>query len=1164
MPFTKVDAPQIELVQNVLDGDVIVPAFSRRSYLNGGNSSLLSLAPPLTLVANLLTVAAPVRNNTVVDFAGIGLSVQTTVAAANFPTVATRDVQVKNVASTTHTWTYPVNRRLGQLMVVVIATAAITTITTPTGWTLVASQAGTASRTSVYERIIDGLEPVDLTVTFGTASGAVMRSWCIDLADAGSEVVSGLNDSAAGTSLDLATISPTWSTTEATNTLYLAVVGTDNDVAFGGFPAGYTVTGQDTSPSATANIDCALAYAERSVFATLENPGAFTYAAARSTGHVIAIKPKVTARINWDGVRVDKAGSAVATRRVINIIDGAGISTTVVDNPTTQAVDITITATGGAAADWATVLGIGHTSGANNAHIETGQILSFGVEGSIPPTGQIRSSTDLTIRAVGTFEVISTATMQMQTLGNIPFKVVTNAVERLEIQGDGAWQIQGATGTSGQFLTSAGSTSTPVWATFALTMLPSQAADTFLGRLAGAGTPTAQLLTDVDSTSIIYDVTSHTFQLAAASGGDITRSQNSVTYTIGTNAVTNAKAAQMAANTIKANATAALANAADLAISADSFPARVGGNLVSHPFATLFGTYLSYSAGVADWIGLDVRVNTGALVGTRHRINVIGTSPISVAAADDGANDEVDITISIASIPLTSLTTVAALSVIANAVNSVATPTAVASSADDTVFRRTGATLNWGQLTVGMAPNDVWTYAKIQNVSATSRFLGRITAAAGDIEELTGTQATTLLDSFAGSVKGLVPVSAGGTVNFLRADGVFAVPPGVAPGAGTLTPAMDVARVEITEAGTGPFNDYATGNLNNADLLIITSTNNQTYTGFTAPSQDGRKFRLLVGAGLRVTIPHLSASSVAANRVACPGSATLIVEERTMLEFDYVNSTWRVAVVSSQLPTFESDIDISIATTVGGLWLSAGHTPVASPSVSNADVLINATSGVGIKAGAAATTAVTADQVRLDADGDITLNASSGVAIVAGSGATGFPVTAVTTGNLELLADAAVNLTAESGNVAVSAGGSVNISAGVGVFIPSPLETGDMSNTGALSWTNVISPAALAAQTNNYNPTGFSTCTTLRITLTGAQNLTGLLGIANKVVQIVNADTADNLTLIHDNGAAPATSSTTTNRFLLAGNTNRVLLPQAMVKLWYDNTSTRWRADYLI
>jgi hypothetical protein len=74
--------------------------------------------------------------------------------------------------------------------------------------------------------------------------------------------------------------------------------------------------------------------------------------------------------------------------------------------------------------------------------------------------------------------------------------------------------------------------------------------------------------------------------------------------------------------------------------------------------------------------------------------------------------------------------------------------------------------------------NDAITYAKLQNVSATSRLLGRFTAGAGDAEEITGTQATTLLDVFTSALKGLAPASGGGTTNFLRADGSWAAPAG--------------------------------------------------------------------------------------------------------------------------------------------------------------------------------------------------------------------------------------------------------------------------------------------------------------------------------------------------------------------------------------------------
>jgi hypothetical protein len=74
--------------------------------------------------------------------------------------------------------------------------------------------------------------------------------------------------------------------------------------------------------------------------------------------------------------------------------------------------------------------------------------------------------------------------------------------------------------------------------------------------------------------------------------------------------------------------------------------------------------------------------------------------------------------------------------------------------------------------------DDAVTYAKMQNVAFNNRVLGRVSGAAGDVEELTGTQVTALLDAFTSGLKGLAPASGGGTTNFLRADGTWAAPGG--------------------------------------------------------------------------------------------------------------------------------------------------------------------------------------------------------------------------------------------------------------------------------------------------------------------------------------------------------------------------------------------------
>jgi hypothetical protein len=80
--------------------------------------------------------------------------------------------------------------------------------------------------------------------------------------------------------------------------------------------------------------------------------------------------------------------------------------------------------------------------------------------------------------------------------------------------------------------------------------------------------------------------------------------------------------------------------------------------------------------------------------------------------------------------------------------------------------------------------NDSVTNAKLANM-ATATIKGRTTAGSGDPEDLTSAQATTLLDTFTTSLKGLAPASGGGTTNFLRADGTWAAPSGGGGGGNT-------------------------------------------------------------------------------------------------------------------------------------------------------------------------------------------------------------------------------------------------------------------------------------------------------------------------------------------------------------------------------------------
>jgi hypothetical protein len=99
---------------------------------------------------------------------------------------------------------------------------------------------------------------------------------------------------------------------------------------------------------------------------------------------------------------------------------------------------------------------------------------------------------------------------------------------------------------------------------------------------------------------------------------------------------------------------------------------------------------------------------------------------------------------------------------------------------------------------------------------ATARILGRVTASTGDVESLTGTQATTLLDAFTSSLKGLAPSSGGGTTNFLRADGTWTAPP-----TGGVT---DGDKGDITVASSGTVWTIDAGVVSYAKIQNVSAT----------------------------------------------------------------------------------------------------------------------------------------------------------------------------------------------------------------------------------------------------------------------------------------------------------------------------------------------------
>ena len=146
-----------------------------------------------------------------------------------------------------------------------------------------------------------------------------------------------------------------------------------------------------------------------------------------------------------------------------------------------------------------------------------------------------------------------------------------------------------------------------------------------------------------------------------------------------------------------------------------------------------------------------------------------------------------------------------------------------------------------GSFATAIGANKV-TNAMLSQV-ATATFHGRITAATGNVETLTATQATSLLDAVTSTTKGLAPASGGGTANFLRADGSWAAPP---VGSGTVTSAS------VTTAN-GISGTVATATTTPAITLTLGAITPTSVAATGAITSSGGGVGYATGAGGAVT-----------------------------------------------------------------------------------------------------------------------------------------------------------------------------------------------------------------------------------------------------------------------------------------------------------------------
>lgn len=113
--------------------------------------------------------------------------------------------------------------------------------------------------------------------------------------------------------------------------------------------------------------------------------------------------------------------------------------------------------------------------------------------------------------------------------------------------------------------------------------------------------------------------------------------------------------------------------------------------------------------------------------------------------------------------------------------------------------------------------------------------------------------------------------------------------------------------------------------------------------------------------------------------------------------------------------------------------------------------------------------------------------------------------------------------------------------------------SGSVTQTGAHVDTGIVTPAQIAANTDDYDPAGLAAARVLRLSTDASRNLTGIVaGVTGRRLLLLNVGTQD-LVLKHD------TTSTAANRFFGPGSADFTLTANSAVELWYDITSLRWR-----
>ena len=218
----------------------------------------------------------------------------------------------------------PATVNAGDLLIVLFTNDGSATVTTPAGWSLLASTAnGSAVRLSVYYKIAAGTEG-GTTVNFVTSAAEQAAAQVYRITDWHGTTPPEISAAATGTSTapNPASLNPAgW---DVADTLWLAVAGQDRGDQSGttAYPASYTDGISILSSDGTGS--CRTHSARRVLAVASENPGAFTIPVSEEwVAFTIAVRPEPhdLTTSSTEGGSVTEPGEGVFTYDEGTVVD---------------------------------------------------------------------------------------------------------------------------------------------------------------------------------------------------------------------------------------------------------------------------------------------------------------------------------------------------------------------------------------------------------------------------------------------------------------------------------------------------------------------------------------------------------------------------------------------------------------------------------------------------------------------------------------------------------------------------------------------------------------------------------------------------------------------------------------------------------------------------